>query len=240
MNKSKSVIPIITGVYFVLTGILSLLVVYIPYNTYVSGIMYEHFGFVAETAPSFSYVFHNFWSFLNLVLCIAILIFGILCITEKKGCIKAIILIGVAVLKLIFVFQGILFNIEFYILDMLEYYEYYELILMFINSVLFEFLISIMPVVAYIILASMVFTMSNGKGNRFKKFWYAPAIPIILSIVLRVISTFISIISGFRYFSVMILISEIVQIIFVVIFAIVLALYGYYVSSSKGNSIESK
>lgn len=248
MNKSKSVIPKISGIYFILTGLFSLVLI----------IWWYYIGVSIDVGRFLKYFIENLnfitmrlsWSWFNHIslykvqlgalMCIAFLIFGLLCLVEKKRKTKAVILLGIAGVKLIYSFKYLINGLVYYLFEYnFDYlaidgiYEFMHYIKLFI-----EFLIDFMPVIAYVFLAVMIFVVGNDKGKSFKKFWYAPAVAIIISLFFTVINLIWEFIEYADFIDCFLYLLG--KAVFVIPFAIVLALYGYYVSSSKGNSIESK
>lgn len=249
MNKSKSVIPKISGIYFILTGLFSLVLIIWSYYIGVSPFGLERYLHYFVDSLNFITIRISwtwFYSvslheiYLGFFMCIAILIFGILCIVENKGKTKAIILLGIASVKLIYSFKYLINGLVYYLFEYnFDYlaidgiYEFMHYIKLFI-----EFLIDFMPVIAYVFLAFMILVAGNDKGKSFKKFWYVPAVAIIISLFFTVINLIWEFIEYADFIDCFLYLLG--KAVFVIPFAIVLALYGYYVSSSKGNSIESK
>lgn len=248
MNKTKSIIPKISGIYFILTGLFSLVLIiwryYIGVFSFDLGrylrYFVENLNFITMRISYSSFNHISLYTIhLGTLMCIAMLIFGILCMVEKKGKTKAVILLGIAIVKLIYCFKYLINGLVYYLF---EYnFDYYAIgglhKLTCYIKLLLEFSVDFMPVIAYVFLVVMIFLAGSNKGKSFKKFWYAPAVAMLISLFFTVINLIWDFIDYADFIDCFLYLLS--RAVFVIPFAIVLALYGYYVSSSKSNIIES-
>ena len=219
MNSNKKLFPIITGAVFLLFVIATVFIGKFPD---IPRITEQFYTFVEEftSLRGLPRGGNDLLTMLRVILVFAFLALGVLCMVSKNNVVKGIISVVIGVIIMVLNIDFIKFLAELMV-DSLDAFRIKQTINILIIITKFS-----MSVLTYFVLAIMLFATNNGRGSFFKKFWYAPAVPVVLCIVLRILADILIMdVEMLFYFSNSI--NLFIWVVFAGMYAVVLAGYGY-------------